>query len=200
MHHSLAFLHNRRYHQGELDPKRWPLSIVSVPSWLLKGPPQNCAIARNWSVHADFVITQRSTLSLFLERHWPSEAFLCPRGQSSRPSLCVPSSFLRLDQWLKSFPRFFFVSTNGSKAPLVFSSSRPMAQKWLIIFFFFFFFFFSIVNRRPQDMGMRASSQKRVQKRVQRARAESNWMPEGRWQASQKSEKIYYFRTTAIHN
>ena len=121
-------------------------SSFLCPSCLLKGPPQNCAIARNRSVNADFIITQRSTLSLFLERHWPSEAFLCPRGQSSRPSLCG----------------------------LV-------------------FFFFSIIHRRPQGMGMRASSQKRVQKRVQRARAESNWVPEGDGRQVKSPKKFITF-------
>ena len=49
-------------------------------------PVKLFTLARN--VNADFIITLRSTLSLFLEHHWPSHAFLFRKGQSSRSSLC----------------------------------------------------------------------------------------------------------------
>jgi hypothetical protein len=83
MHHSLAFLHNCRHHQGESDLKRWPLSLsLSLHRLYAElstgGPspesnpnsplPVNLfTLARN--VNADFIITLRSTLSLFLEHH-----------------------------------------------------------------------------------------------------------------------------------
>jgi hypothetical protein len=47
MHHSLVFIHNRRHHPGESDPKRWPLSFVSMPTCLdvtHKIKSRDCAI------------------------------------------------------------------------------------------------------------------------------------------------------------
>jgi hypothetical protein len=81
MHHSLAFLHNCRHHQGESDLKRWPLSLSlhRLYAELSTGGPSPesnpnsplpvnlFTLARN--VNADFIITLRSTLSLFLEHH-----------------------------------------------------------------------------------------------------------------------------------
>src|ERR1700761_2537025 len=37
MHHSLAFLHNCRHHQGESDLKRWPLSPSSLCRVVYRG-------------------------------------------------------------------------------------------------------------------------------------------------------------------
>src|ERR1700722_11753594 len=87
MHHSLVFLHNRRHHPGESDPKRWPLSIVSVPS-CLQGGPQNCAIARNCAVKVNIFMTLCTTLLFSYTIIGTTKASEIPRDGLSSSSLC----------------------------------------------------------------------------------------------------------------
>ena len=142
-------------HQGEPDPKRWPLSIVPVPVVYLGGPLRNLTIARNWTTHIGFFIIWATNIhddGKYLSGDGPicnSEARQCGLYYHTKNHTLA---FLGRSDLLR---RTCVQEAKSSRSSLC----------GLVIFFFFSFlsFFFSILLTRG-CMGMRASSQKQVQK------------------------------------